>query len=103
MGRDGNGVRRAKNSTGGSVLFGRAESSGRISRAKSGGRWRRRAAMAVVCAALSVGLGSAQTSASGEYQSKANFLSQFPNFIEWPETTFASPQASFAICVLGDF
>lgn len=37
-----------------------------------------------------------------EYQVKAAFLLNFARFIEWPETSFAGPHASFAICILGD-
>jgi YfiR/HmsC-like len=44
-----------------------------------------------------------QQSASVEYQDKATFLSQFPNFIEWPEGTFPAAKSSFLICVFGDF
>jgi hypothetical protein len=62
-----------------------------------------RAVSAVVWAVMSVAGASGQTSASGEYQSKANFISQFPNFIEWPDTAFASPRVPFSVCVFGDF
>lgn len=53
-----------------------------------------------LCSAWSL---AAQESKASEYRSKANFLTTFPSFIEWPETTFASPQAPFLICVRGDF
>jgi YfiR/HmsC-like len=59
-----------------------------------------RAGMCALLSAMSIG---AQGTASPEYQSKAKSLSQFPNFIEWPETAFATPQAPFAVCVWGDF
>ncbi len=45
----------------------------------------------------------AQQAASAEYQVKAAFLSQFPNFVEWPEGAFPAAKSSFAICVFGDF
>jgi YfiR/HmsC-like len=45
----------------------------------------------------------AQSSAPTEYQNKAVFLSQFPNFIEWPDSAFSSVTSPFLICVFGDF
>jgi hypothetical protein len=45
---------------------------------------------------------SAQMPASLEYWTKANFLAQFPKFINWPDTAFPSAQAPFLICILGD-
>ncbi|HKT73874.1 MAG TPA: YfiR family protein [Steroidobacteraceae bacterium] len=45
----------------------------------------------VVCAAES----------APEYQVKAAFLFNFAQFVEWPASAFASPDAPFAICVLG--
>jgi len=49
------------------------------------------------------GLLQGQSSRSTEYQNKAAFLSQFPNFIEWPDSVFAAAKSPFAICVFGDF
>lgn len=40
---------------------------------------------------------------AAEYRSKANFLATFPSFVEWPESSFASVQSPFVICVRGDF
>ena len=40
---------------------------------------------------------------AAEYRSKANFLATFPSFIDWPESSFASVQSPFLICVRGDF
>jgi hypothetical protein len=45
----------------------------------------------------------AQTSASAEYHAKANFLSKFPFFVEWPEHALPAEHAPFLICVYGDF
>jgi YfiR/HmsC-like len=45
----------------------------------------------------------AQDAASAEYRSKANFLIRFLDFIEWPDTAFASAEAPFSVCVRGDF
>ena len=54
----------------------------------------------LVASALSL---VAQSSVSPEYQHKATFLSQFPNFIEWPERAFAAANSPFLICVYGNF
>jgi hypothetical protein len=45
----------------------------------------------------------AQAVASTEYQNKAAFLAQFPNFVEWPIDASQPAQTSFQICVYGDF
>jgi hypothetical protein len=45
----------------------------------------------------------ARTTASTEYQQKAAFLAQFPNFVEWPSDQSQNAQSSFQICVYGDF
>jgi YfiR/HmsC-like len=44
---------------------------------------------------------SAQEAAPTEYQLKAAFLFNFAKFVEWPPSSFASPQAPFSICILG--
>lgn len=46
---------------------------------------------------------AAQRGRIDEYRAKGNFLAAFPNFIEWPEDTFASAQTPFLLCVYGDF
>jgi hypothetical protein len=46
---------------------------------------------------------AAQTAASTEYQNKAAFLAQFPNFVEWPIDASQTAQTSLQICVYGDF
>src|SRR5260370_42004974 len=46
---------------------------------------------------------AAQSSPSPEYRTKAHFLATFPNFIDWPDTAFASSQSSILLCVRGDF
>jgi hypothetical protein len=46
---------------------------------------------------------AAQSAASTEYQNKAAFLAQFPNFVEWPIDASQTAQTSFQICVYGDF
>jgi hypothetical protein len=50
-----------------------------------------------VCAPIS----SAQGAATAEYQLKAAFLFNFAKFIDWPPASFAGPQTSFSICILG--
>jgi hypothetical protein len=45
----------------------------------------------------------AQNSSTLEYRAKANFLSKFPIFIEWPENALLTGHAPFLICVFGDF
>jgi uncharacterized protein DUF4154 len=42
-----------------------------------------------------------QSGASTGYKVKTAFLFNFAKFIEWPASSFATPQSSFAICVLG--
>jgi len=43
----------------------------------------------------------AQNNPPSEYQLKAAFLYSFAKFIDWPSSSFASPQSPFAICILG--
>jgi len=61
--------------------------------------------MAITYLWLSLGseMLAAQGMASTEFQDKAAFLSQFPNFIEWPDAAFPAPKSPFVICVFGDF
>lgn len=47
------------------------------------------------------GRSAGQQSGPTEYQVKAAFLLNFAKFIDWPESSFASPQAPFSICILG--
>ena len=56
-----------------------------------------------VLALLFVGIpiASAQTEVSREYQIKAGFLFNFPQFVDWPQQAFSSPQSPFVIGVLG--
>ena len=39
---------------------------------------------------------------SAEYRVKAGFLFNFPQFVEWPESAFLTPQDPIVIGVLGD-
>jgi hypothetical protein len=70
-----------------------------------GGERARVRIIAVVLVMMSVlGLSSvarAQTSPPSDYQLKAAFLFNFAKFIDWPGSSFASPQSPFAICILG--
>ena len=51
----------------------------------------------LLCAAA-----SRAQNAPTEYQVKAAFLFNFGKFIEWPTSSFASPDASFQVCVVGE-
>jgi hypothetical protein len=42
-----------------------------------------------------------QSSGTTGYEVKIAFLFNFAKFIEWPASSFATPQSPFAICVLG--
>jgi hypothetical protein len=44
----------------------------------------------------------AQSAESREYQIKAAFLYNFVQFVKWPSSAFAGPQAPFCIGILGD-
>jgi hypothetical protein len=46
---------------------------------------------------------AAQDPRTAEYRSKANYLTTFPSFVDWPDAAFPSPQARFLICVRGDY
>jgi len=68
--------------------------------------WYARALAAwVVCGVLSAqpALLRAQTSATNEYRVKAQFLSNFPSFVEWPAEAFSSPQEPLSVCVYGTY
>src|SRR5215208_7247618 len=57
---------------------------------------------ALVLAAWLACLPAAATAqSSGEYNVKAAYLYNFAKFVEWPAQSFPSPDAPFAICVLG--
>jgi hypothetical protein len=43
----------------------------------------------------------AQVRPPNEYELKAAFLFNFAKFVDWPPNAFASPDASFLVCVLG--
>lgn len=65
--------------------------------------WRHSAAFLLLAllSAACVPADRAQTEAPGEYQLKAAFLFNFAKFIDWPATSFATPQSPFTICILG--
>jgi hypothetical protein len=48
------------------------------------------------------GSGVSPVAAASEYQVKAAFLFGLAKFIEWPEASFASVNAPFAVCVVGE-
>jgi hypothetical protein len=45
----------------------------------------------------------AQNSNALEYRAMANYLANFPSFVEWPQEALASDKAPFLICVFGAF
>jgi hypothetical protein len=63
-----------------------------------------RALPLVACGLLLLGVpdAGAQTAPSREYQIKAVFLYNFPQFVEWPATAFPEDAAPLVIGVLGD-
>lgn len=63
---------------------------------------RRAAALATVILILWGATVSGQTNGPTEYQLKAAFLFNFAKFVDWPPSSFASPQAPFTICILGE-
>jgi hypothetical protein len=63
-------------------------------------RLRARTASLVLSASLVCATGVGAQS-SGEYDVKAAYLYNFAKFVEWPPQAFPSPDAPFAICVLG--
>ncbi len=45
----------------------------------------------------------AQDPTASEYRAKANYLVNFPSFVEWPQEAWPSGNASFQVCVFGQF
>jgi hypothetical protein len=45
----------------------------------------------------------AQTYTPPEYRAKANYLVNFPRFVEWPLEALPQEKAAFLVCVFGDF
>lgn len=45
----------------------------------------------------------AQNSSTLEYRAKANYLANFPSFVEWPPEALPSAKAPFLVCVFGEF
>jgi hypothetical protein len=45
----------------------------------------------------------AQNPVAAEYRVKANYLANFPNFVEWPQEAWPPGKASFLVCVFGEF
>jgi hypothetical protein len=62
---------------------------------------RRRVSALVVGAVLAAVATAAAADSSGEYDVKAAYLYNFAKFVAWPPQSFASPDAQFAICILG--
>jgi hypothetical protein len=63
-----------------------------------------RAAATAVAAALALAppAAAAEPQRAAEHEVKAAFLFHFTRFVEWPRGAFATPEAPFTVCVLGD-
>jgi hypothetical protein len=59
-------------------------------------------ACALACLLCARSGGAAEKSPFSEPDVKAVYLFNFAQFVEWPETAFASRDSSFVICILGD-
>ena len=46
---------------------------------------------------------AAQAPATVEYRAKANYLANFPSFVEWPAEALPPGNAPFLVCVFGEF
>jgi hypothetical protein len=58
--------------------------------------------VALICGIVSpVSLAWGQLSGATGYEVKTAFLFNFAKFIDWPPSSFVSPQSPFTICVLG--
>ena len=58
------------------------------------------AALSFLLASLSL---PAQDTATAEYRAKANYLANFPSFVEWPAEVWPQGKTSFLVCVFGEF
>jgi hypothetical protein len=45
----------------------------------------------------------AQNTTTPEYRSKANYLANFPSFVEWPPEALPPGKEPFLVCVFGEF
>lgn len=45
----------------------------------------------------------AQDSVTAEYLAKANYIANFPNFVEWPSDPSRPGKFTFLVCVFGDY
>ena len=45
----------------------------------------------------------AQLYVAAEYRAKANYLANFPSFVEWPPEAMPQGKAAFLVCVFGEF
>jgi len=66
-------------------------------------KFRRALSVVVLMALLPPSMGVSQSvDELGEYDVKAAFLVNFVRFVEWPATSFASPQSALTICIFGE-
>lgn len=77
----------------------RPTGSGRLKRCRQG-MLRQLAAVVLLLFPLAI---DGQSLFSDEYRKKANYLSHFPSFVEWPEDAWPSRDAPFLICVFGNY
>lgn len=71
---------------------------------KPGSKYRALLHVAVALSLLIVSLPlPAQTPVAAEYRAKANYLANFPSFVEWPVEAMPSGNAPFLVCVFGEF
>ncbi len=57
-------------------------------------------ALSFLLASLSL---PAQNQVAPEYRAKANYLANFPSFVEWPQGAWSQEKTSFLVCVFGEF
>jgi hypothetical protein len=75
---------------------------GKNSRNRSVAFLARRGLLALIATWLIAGVSATAAEVSKEYQVKAAFLLNFAQFIQWPATAFATPEAPIVIGVLGE-
>jgi hypothetical protein len=79
----------------------KAWGTGRNARDRSGRLRKIAVLVAALLQVISFARSAVPADSLNEYQVKAAFLFNFAKFIDWPDDTYSSPQAPFAICVLG--
>jgi hypothetical protein len=57
----------------------------------------------LACLTLAAGRAPAQTGPESEYRVKAQFLANFPKFVEWPDKAFPTADTPFVIGIVGSY